>query len=578
MLNSVSFPRSTSPPATRLAAQDWTHPAAVVVCALAVAVAVLGHDALGGYWMSAIVALLGISACMALHGYHLHREARKLALAYHAADERTQILADRLPIGLYIQVGGRVVFANRTLAAMMRAASPADLIGCVSLEFYHADDHDKITSRRAEISSRGPNQRMTTPVRVRLLCRDGTETFIEADDGQAVWGGKAGIIVALHDVTELQSYVDALRDSEGRYRTLVELMPDAVIVSREGKIIFLNSAGVQLFGARSPEDLIGRHAADIVHPDWREEIITRVDHRLGGAVQRPPFAHKLIRVDGSEFWAEGTGAEAMWDGRPARFSVVRDISERKRIEQALEEAKEGAELANRTKSEFLANMSHELRTPLNAVIGFSELMRKELLGPLGSERYLEYAADIYESGSHLLGVINDILDLSKIEAGKIDLEEETFDLSVAVDATLRLIRERAERRQIALAARIGASVPQLRADERKVKQILINLLSNAVKFTPEGGSVTISAERRPDGLVIAVTDTGIGIAPEDVPRALEPFKQVSAAHNRTHEGTGLGLPLTKRLVELHGGRLEIESAVGRGTTVSVQFPSERMIA
>jgi signal transduction histidine kinase len=259
--------------------------------------------------------------------------------------------------------------------------------------------------------------------------------------------------------------------------------------------------------------------------------------------------------------------------------VTSDITHRKRAEAELLNAKEQAELANRAKSAFLANMSHELRTPLNAIIGFAEIIQMEMLGPIGTERYLEYAADIGTSGHHLLNLINDLLDLSKIEAGKLELHESWVDIPAAVDTCLRLVKERALNHGVELTTELIGSLPPIWADERAMKQILLNLLSNAVKFTPEGGRVTVRAlmdeEQR---LRLEVSDTGIGIAEKDMPKVLEAFGQVDSAMNRKHTGTGLGLPLTRRLIELHGGAFAIESAVGAGTTVSAHFPAQRTFA
>ena len=244
----------------------------------------------------------------------------------------------------------------------------------------------------------------------------------------------------------------------------------------------------------------------------------------------------------------------------------------------LRAAKEHAEVSSRSKSEFLANMSHELRTPLNAIIGFSDIMRRESFGALGNDRYREYAVDIHQSGQHLLEVINDILDLSKIETGKVDLHEEVFCPTQVIEASMRLVRERALSRNIALDIKLAGALPRLRADKRMVKQILINLLSNAVKFTPEGGCVVLSAAASADGLCVAVIDNGIGVAPEDIPKALEVFGQVEGSHQKRYEGTGLGLPLSRSLCELHGGSLDFASKLGEGTTVTVHFPAARLIA
>jgi signal transduction histidine kinase len=242
------------------------------------------------------------------------------------------------------------------------------------------------------------------------------------------------------------------------------------------------------------------------------------------------------------------------------------------------EAKEAAEAASRTKTEFLANMGHELRTPLNAIIGFSTMMRDGTFGPL-NEKYGEYAAAIVSSGEHLLAIINDILDMARAEANRLVLVEEDVEIARAISFSIGTIEEMARRAEIDCRSEIPADLPRFFGDAAKLRQILINLLSNAVKFTPAGGAVKISVERSPDDeLSFRVADTGIGIAPEKLPVALAPFGQVESGLNRKFDGVGLGLPLAKRLVEMHDGTMEIVSAPGNGTVVTARFPKERSVA
>lgn len=262
------------------------------------------------------------------------------------------------------------------------------------------------------------------------------------------------------------------------------------------------------------------------------------------------------------------------------FATIADAANRMVTIQTrdLRKAKEDADIANRVKSEFLANMSHELRTPLNAIIGFSSTIKDETFGPIGVEKYKEYANDIHESGRHLLALINDILDLAKVEAESIDLHEEPMSLGKISETVIRLILPRAKKGQVKVNNLMGADLPFLFANQRSVKQIFINLLSNAVKFTEPGGEVALDAFVDEEKfLTLVVSDTGIGMDEKDIEIACSPFGQVESSLARKQEGTGLGLPLTRALVELHGGTMAIESKKGEGTKATIKFPPERVV-
>ena len=261
------------------------------------------------------------------------------------------------------------------------------------------------------------------------------------------------------------------------------------------------------------------------------------------------------------------------------ITLGNNLTEIQATQEALREAKEAAEQASMAKSEFLANMSHELRTPLNAVIGFSSAMEEEVFGPLGHANYREYVGAVKDSGMHLLNLVNDILDMAKIEAGEMEFDELAVDIHDVIHTSARIVANSAIRGNVTLDLDIPENPPQLRGDSLRLKQILLNLLTNAIKFTPPEGRVSVSTGvDQSNAMTWRIVDTGVGISSKDLPRILLPFEQIRGAVGHTHEGTGLGLYLTKSLIEAHGGTLEIESEVGKGTTVTVKFPSERTIS
>ncbi|HKR89743.1 MAG TPA: ATP-binding protein [Phenylobacterium sp.] len=407
--------------------------------------------------------------------------------------------------------------------------------------------------------------------------------------GESPEGGFARIIGVALDVTEERLAQARAQSAEGRLRDAIESVSEAFVLwDRHDRLVMHNrnfrsffrldpqllKPGVQRAEVEAAADAAMRQA--VRAPGDRKGVreVELVDGRWVQISERRTAEGGLV-VTATDITAVKAQEEARRlneeELRKAVVKLERSQSELSDLARKYETEKIRAEAANQSKSEFLANMSHELRTPLNAINGFSEIMVAEMFGPLGDSRYGDYARDILNSGQHLLALINDILDMSKIEAGKMALAFEPMGIEDVADEAVRLVRNRADSAGLTLTAEVRA-LPDIEADYRAVKQVLLNLLSNAVKFTPRGGSVFVSAEQHGDSVRISVRDTGIGIAAEDLDRLARPFEQIESQHAKTQQGTGLGLALSKALVELHGGSFGLTSSPGQGTTASFSLP------
>lgn len=400
---------------------------------------------------------------------------------------------------------------------------------------------------------------------VRYLRMSGTPIFDESGGFRGYRGASTNITQTRAASIALVEREAALSESEARLRAILHAAGDAIVTfNLRGQVLDANPAASQLFAAGG--DTVGEVAK--IMPNLR----------LGDLDPFGPVTLQLRgrRRDGTEFPAEASIAPVRRAGEILFTAIVRDVTERQRQEAELQRAVVRAEEASQTKTRFLANMSHELRTPLNAIIGFSEIMMHQLLGAIGSPRYIEYSGDIHRSAKHLLDIINDMIDMSRIEVGRYDLLIAPFDVALAVNECIAMIRPQASRKNIRLEADINLDPAPFSADERAFRQVLINLTSNATKFTGQDGTIRVAVTRPAGGaLTLEVADNGIGIDASRIPRLFEPFQAADATLARVHGGTGLGLSICKSLVELHGGSIAIASSKGAGTTVTVVLPDHR---
>ncbi len=383
-------------------------------------------------------------------------------------------------------------------------------------------------------------------------------------------------------IAYLIEVVSDLRKSSQRYRAALDCLPNGAMLceprGEHAHVVYANRALLRLTGF-TEDEILDCSETEV----WSRLVDAETLERLRQAKiadRQEPVALECRGRDGRLFPAEVTASKAI-DDYGSGHSTIWLLSEA--VVRHPPPEPSGTQITARGKSpeedfRFTANLIHELRTPLNAIIGFADVLRSEIFGALPHAKYREYAADILESGHHLLELVNEILDLSKADAGRLELNESRVDLVAAVQASVKMIQQTARETSVEVSVAIADDLPRLKADERRVRQILINLLANAVKFTPPGGEVLLTADREADGgLFVSVLDTGIGMSAEDLTVALAPFGQVGGAEQQAEQGTGLGLPLTQRLLEAHGGSLEILSSCGQGTIMVGRFPPDRVI-
>jgi PAS domain S-box-containing protein len=523
-----------------------------------------------GFTLSAVLAIVVAVGTLLMYLDRAWSRLRAAEARYRGPLENTH------EVVFETDASGRLTFLN---AAWTRLSgfTLEESLGRDAVEFLSPADRALGRDVFASLKDRAASERF---IEARLADRSGEERCI-AIGAWPILGAEGRPVGVSGTVTDLTARKLAERQAaraEARLAQAVDQITDAFALwDADDRLVLWNRTFAGLVPGVTDRLRHGDSYPDVVRR-WCETVVRPHTSDLDSfvrkqtAVHRQPEArYEIGLIDGR--WI-AVRERRMTDGSVA--GLYADVTERKRAEVELRRARDQAEMANRAKSDFLANMSHELRTPLNAILGFAQLMGAETFGPLGSPKYREYLQDIYDSGQHLLEVINDILDMAKVEAGRMELNEEAVDVAHTIDQAARIIRPRLVKGNLDLKITAAPALPRLWADERLVRQILLNLLSNAVKYTPKGGRIRVDARLQGGDMVIAVRDSGIGIAPEDIERAMRPFGQIDGPLTRAHSGTGLGLPLSQSLIALHGGRLDLTSEVGVGTTVSLHFPAERV--
>ena len=457
---------------------------------------------------------------------------------------------------------GQILYANEAMAHIFGYERPEDMIGSHAQAYYHDD------SRRAELVRLSRQEHGFRNMEVEFVRQDGS-VFWGLISCNATLDDEGGVEVfdgAIADITDYKRATEALRESEERYRSLVESHPEPILVSVAGRIVYLNAAAVEMYGAHAPEELLGRTIFEFLSAE--DAALMEARRRLVESGQpTEPLEHRITRIDGQERYIETFSVPVLYEGARAAQTVVRDITQRRAYEQGLIEAKERALELARLKDAFLANMSHEIRTPLTSIIGFADVLASDVAPPEDNQ---EFAHLIRQSGERLMATLNSVLDLAQLEGGTLELTPTAFDAGGLARQVLDLFRIRAAERGLDLALDAPEALPVV-LDAGALSRVLTNLVSNALKFTSEGG-ITVHLAADAETLTLRVEDTGIGISEDFLPHLFDEFQQESSGMTRGYEGSGLGLAITRRLVELMDGRIEVESEKGRGSVFTVSLP------
>jgi PAS domain S-box-containing protein len=495
--------------------------------------------------------------------------------ALPAVDPHSDIraLLDRVPVGLVVHRGNQVLFANRSVLDWIGFADADALERAGGIARLFAGD-------RSQAEGSGDH--------VTLTALDGSAVPVEARLSKTSWHGEPAFLFTLRRPetnADAESETADLAELRGRLDEVEQILDTAtdgiVIVNSDASIESMNRSAEALFGYESAE-VKGRSITALFAPESHRSALDYCDGLLSNGVASILNDGRQIigRVkQGGLIPLYMTMGRTGPANRPKLAAVFRDMTQWKKAEEDLVAARRQAEQASSQKSDFLAKISHEIRTPLNAIIGFSEVMMEERFGPVGNERYRDYLKDIHLSGGHVLSLINDLLDLSKIEAGKLELSFTSVDLNDIIQSTVAIMQPQANRERVIIRSSLQSRLPNVVADSRSLRQIVLNLLSNSVKFTPAGGQIIVSTALSDAGeAVLRVRDTGVGMTEPELRAAMEPFRQVATSNPRAGKGTGLGLPLTKALVEANRASFGISSTPNQGTLVEVVFPPTRVLA
>lgn len=471
-------------------------------------------------------------------------------------------------------LSGRNLMVNKTFGEWY-AVDRDEIIGKTMFDYLTPQIFDEIAAQERQVAE----TQKTVEAERRVTFQDGATRDVFSQNFPIFGPGGDCIAIGtiVNDISKIKQFETALRESEKRFRAVLDNLPVGVhLKDTDGRFLLVNKQLATWYGV-AEKDLLGK-TADEVLDEPESSRAARLEREREVMEKGVPVMREdeKQRADGrTHFIVINKFPVFDTDGKLIALGTAStDITERRQAEQERHRALIEAERANQAKSEFLATMSHELRTPLNAILGFAEILSHQYFGALAGDKYREYAENIFVSGRHLLDLVNDILDISRIEAGKYHLSKDIVDIRDLIDSCHQIAGQRAGDAGIVLRTRCSKSLPPFFADKRAMKQILLNILTNAIKFTPRGGKVTVSASSGSGMHVIRVTDTGIGIPEENVRTLTHPFERGRSDPYVTQEGAGLGLAITKSLVDLHGGTLDIKSIVGRGTTITVTFPTE----